>query len=177
MKTKKIFIPIMLCVLVGITFLTGCTINFNDKDAKETTNQIETGIETTNETDDLTIPTIETEVANSDKPFESLSDYWYSEEAQATIEQIMSAQANNEIYVFNMYFEDNRCIYEYRYINQIPDEKIDSDIESLSQYLNQNSSVFVNAANTLNSIINQHCSVVCRYLNEDGSLIYEQEFD
>lgn len=177
MKAKKIVISIMLCILVGITTLSGCTISTIDKNTKETTNQIETKIETTSEADNLTIPTIEPETANSDKPFESLSDYWYTEEAQTTFEQALSVQANNGVYVPDIYYEDNRCVYEYRYINQVPPEKLDDANKTLSQYLNSTSAVYVNAANNLNSIINQHCSVVCRYLNSDGSLIYEQEFE
>lgn len=111
----------------------------------------------------------------SGKPFDSVEDYIQSDIIQSEIE---SANESTDELNMEVLADGDTLIYQYTYSETITDEEeLDFYRETFETTLAESESTFVAVADSLYDVVDvKEPSVKVRYLNADGSLIYETEF-
>lgn len=81
-------------------------------------------------------------------------------------------------YTIDIKAEGDSLVYEYVYKSPIEDVEAQKELLSGSTATDAMSSVMVNIANTIKDYISvENPSVITRYLNSDGTLIYEATYE
>ncbi len=115
-----------------------------------------------------------TACGNNQDSEDSMEKYVKSDEVQSTIETLKESLGST--LDIDIKGEDNKLIYEYAYTSQIED--VESAKSTLDSGLEAQKTTFVNVANSLKDAVDvENPVVVVRYLNADGTLITEAEYE
>lgn len=110
----------------------------------------------------------------SDKPFDTVSDYIASDEMQEAIATLQEGLLDSGMEI-EIVGEDDKLVYVYTFVTQI--DITDEAVDALATALDGQASTFEEVAAEVESVVDvDNAAVVVRYLNADGSTIYEQEF-
>ena len=109
---------------------------------------------------------------DSSKEFQTIDEFIESDQAQQIVTQVQ--ETAGDIMTFKLLAEDgNKLIYEYTYA-----EQIEVDVDVIRDSLNSMTSTYAASAEYIGQIVNvENPYVVIRYVNADGTLIYEQAFN
>lgn len=109
------------------------------------------------------------------KPYKSVEDYVNSDIIQSEVE---STNENSDDIKMEITAEGDALVYQYTYSETITDEEeLAFCQETFESELSANESTFVDIADSLYDVADvKDPSVIVRYLNADGSVIYETEF-
>lgn len=109
------------------------------------------------------------------KPYKSVEDYVNSDIIQSEVE---STNENSDDIKMEITAEGDALVYQYTYSETITDEEeLAFYQETFESELSANESTFVDIADSLYDVADvKDPSVIVRYLNADGSVIYETEF-
>lgn len=110
--------------------------------------------------------------------YASIEEYIQSDEAHQVIE---STQETLEgVAVFDIKAEDeNKLVYEYTYVSAFNDDTVDAMSSSLEDTFSDSSydSIYSSVAEYIESVVDiDNAVVVVRYLNGDGTVIFETEY-
>lgn len=106
----------------------------------------------------------------------SLEDYVNSDLIQAEVKTANESSSDIKMEIFA---EGDALVYEYTYNETVADEdELELYQQAFETELAKSEAGFVDIADSLYDVTTvKEPSVIVRYLNADGSLIYEQEFE
>lgn len=106
----------------------------------------------------------------------SLEDYVNSDLIQAEVKTANESSSDIKMEIFA---EGDALVYEYTYNETVADEdELELYQQAFETELAKSEAEFVDIADSLYDVTTvKEPSVIVRYLNADGSLIYEQEFE
>ena len=99
----KRFFAIFICIATALIFV-ACTNNSETKSSKTETTQISA------------------QNSGGEKSFASIEDYINAEETQKAIDSMKKSYEC--MYDFDCYAEDNKFVYEYKYLETVGDEAL-----------------------------------------------------
>ena len=143
----KRFFAIFICIATALIFV-ACTNNSETKSSKTETTQISAQ----NSGDEIS--------------FASIEDYINAEETQKAIDSMKKSYEG--MYDFDCYAEDNKFVYEYKYLETVGDEAKFEEMKSTVKPLMEP---------LLGNVKEENPIVVLRFCNSDGSVISEKEYD
>lgn len=109
------------------------------------------------------------------KPYASLDDYIQSDIIQSEVESINEENGDEATMIIKA--EGDTLVYEYTLKETIEEEDLEYYHDTFESYLEGTESTFVDIANSLDDVTNvKEPAVAVRYLNSDGSVIYETEY-
>lgn len=122
--------------------------------------------------------TSDTSVAESKtKMFGNMQEYVDYPSTQKSIEELKKQTLEN-IYELNCFAEDNAFVFEYKYINQIPESKLDVVKNALSKTPEEMDAVLAPFMKELIEYVDVEDPIIIeRFSNSDGSLITEVQYD
>ncbi len=111
---------------------------------------------------------------NSNNKYESLEDYIESDVVKNSFE---SAKEQYEgVMDVDILAEDNNLVYQYKYLEQIPEEALELTESTLKDTFSAQSSTFEYIVKILESSVEvEDPGVVIRVLNADETVIYEEQ--
>ncbi|MCH5301181.1 MAG: DUF4854 domain-containing protein [Ruminococcus sp.] len=167
---KVISIAVLSLVVIGAASCGG-NANTTEPAAEETTTEATTADAAQDDDSDSS-------AALGLTKFKTVDEYAKSDILKEQMESIKDSFAGT--FEFDIYGEGNTFVYEYKYVDQIADSLVETTKETLDSSLESQKSVFVNIANTLPTVVEMDkadAKVAVRYLNADGTLITEAEFN
>lgn len=110
------------------------------------------------------------------KSFASIEDYINAEETQKAIDSMKKSYEC--MYDFDCYAEDNKFVYEYKYLETVGDEALPQIKKAFDEKFEEmKSTVKPLMEQLLGNVKEENPIVVLRFCNSDGSVISEKEYD
>lgn len=178
---KKLLTSLVaVSILATMTFcVTGCGSTSNKAESSDVSqtssvsevSDIEDETDAEEATEEATEEDAESE-SNSGKV--KLEEYISSDAVQEYIDSINESQSDT---VMEIKADGDKLIYEYTFSETIEEDGLDVAKETLESSIEQSKSVFTGLVDSMSDVIDvENPAVVVRYLNTDGSVIYEIEF-
>lgn len=153
----KKFFAIFICIATALIFV-ACTNNSETKSSKTETTQISA------------------QNRGGEKSFASIEDYINAEETQKAIDSMKKSYEC--MYDFDCYAEDNKFVYEYKYLETVGDEALPQIKKAFDEKFEEmKSTVKPLMEQLLGNVKEENPIVVLRFCNSDGSVISEKEYD
>ena len=153
----KRFFAIFICIATALIFV-ACTNNSETKSSKTETTQISA------------------QNSADEKSFASIEDYINAEETQKAIDSMKKSYEC--MYDFDCYAEDNKFVYEYKYLETVGDEALPQIKKAFDEKFEEmESTVKPLMEQLVGNVKEENPIVVLWFCNSDGSVISEKEYD
>lgn len=120
-------------------------------------------------------PSTSSKVSTSSATFANMEEYIASPDGQKIIESTRES-AGDDMF-FDLKAEGNKLIYEYTYTEQCDEDMVEYMKEYFDSAMSSYESMYKNVVKLITELVNDdNASVAIRYLNADGSLIWEKEY-
>ncbi len=114
--------------------------------------------------------------SKSSKMYASLEEYLSADEVVETLELMQEQYA--DAMILDVMAEDNKLVYQYKYTMQMSDAALEDMEQTFEIMMDGVSSTNAQILEEINKYVDvENPVIVYRYLNADGTLIYEYEFD
>ena len=114
--------------------------------------------------------------ATESKTYANIEEYYNNPSFQSEIET--EAESVSDTMMLFCYVDNNKLLYEYQYLNQLADDEINSAKNTFDTNLEDSADSIKTLMQELVDYVNEvNPIVVYKYLNADGTVIAEKEFD
>lgn len=164
----KKFFAVIFCAIIVSSF-SACGCNFTISQATPETTQAATAAPTTSNA--------QTATKSSILHFENIDEYLAHPSVKAVLDN--AKEQYKSLYDINVYADgDNVLVYEYKLLDQVPNDSFKALESSLEKQMESQAALIKPLMRELNAYVDiDDPKVTLRFLNKDGSKIFEYTFD
>ena len=116
--------------------------------------------------------------AEASKPYDTLEEYLDSDAAKEAAQKLQDSD-EEDILTTDLFVEDDtKLVFERKLIKEFNPDLYEEFVENITESVESQEEVFTSLVDELESCINKkNLTVVIRYKNYEGEVLYEKEFD